>query len=112
MRGRPRPNPDPGLRTIGAMQHFPLARLWRAVNGWVPYTLGMRTGALRPAIIQVGPPFAEHRHTSRDAQGPGTVPVHFGESWKFAETGQSQVVAPSVSSLLRHAQQAHSLLHR
>ena len=54
----PTPGCAPSLR-----RNISARRLWRAVKGWVPSTLGMRTGALRPPFIQVGQPFAEHLHT-------------------------------------------------
>ena len=69
-----------------------------------------RRGAI-DAVIQVGPLFAEHLHTLPDVLVAGMDPIHFGD-WKLAAQGQSQVISPPVSSLPRHAQQAHSLLHR
>src|SRR5262245_16392433 len=62
-------------------------------------------------VIQAGPPFAEHLCTLRDAMIAGTGPVHFG-NWKYASKYKAEAIAPSVSSLPLHAQQAHSLRQR
>ena len=108
------PTPDPGC--LPSLRH-------NICVGWkcdrVAFSEAIDDGSLRAggclaavAVIQVGPPFAEHRHTLLGVQGADTVPVHFGEDWKFAARRQSRVVAPSVASLPRHAQQAHSLLQR
>src|SRR5262245_5941591 len=70
-----------------------------------------RAGALQAPVIQVGPPFAGRLRTLPGVLVAETGPVHFG-NWKFAVQDQSQVVALSTASLRRHAQQAHSLLHR
>jgi hypothetical protein len=67
---------------------------------------------LKPAFIQVGPPFVERLRTLLGALGASTAPVHFGEDWKFTAPAQSQVAARSISSLPRHVQQAHSLRRR
>src|SRR5262245_63532507 len=84
------------LNTIIATKHF-LADTWSRAS---------------VAVIQVGPPFVEHPHTWPGVLDAGKGPVHFGGSEIFAAWGQSEVVAQSVSSLHRHAQQAHSLRQR
>src|SRR5262245_61042823 len=71
----------------------------------------LRGRVIAVAVIQVGPPFAEHLHTLPRALGAGREVIYFG-GWKLAAQGQSQVVAPSDSSLPHYAQQAHSLPQR
>jgi len=61
------------------------------------------------ALIQARLPFPEHLRTSPGVLDADMAPLHSGIGWKLAASGQSPAIGLSVSSLLRHAQQARSL---
>src|SRR5262245_49245700 len=63
------------------------------------------------SLTLVGLPFVERPYILRGILDAGTGPIHFG-NWRFAAQDQSETIAPSVPSLPRHAQQAHSSLQR
>src|SRR5262245_12489264 len=72
----------------------------------------MRIGALKPATIQGGPPFAGHLQSWQCILVAGMTALYLEDIWKFAAQGQSRAIAQSDSSLPHYAQQAHSLQQR
>jgi len=90
--------------------YFPYQVSRCATLCWSAQATGMLSP--RPVVIQVGPLFAEHRHTLPGVPVAGKGPANLGESWKPSAQGQSRAIAPPASSLPRHTQRAHSMRQR